>query len=1753
MAMAWPDSPAYSDLQPQPDPPAPAPPAAQFDPAVERWRPLVAKYFAPADVSKALYVIQHESGGDPSIPNSDAAQNGASPGLFQITATNAKAAGIDGTDPEQAVKWAATQVANHGWSDWGEGTSYQGRNFGALGQANPYGPGGTGAAGPGGAAIGQIKSDIASLKQPYVAPQDLTAGASSQAPTPAILGALDNANYSQPATDASAGNGSDIQPFGVREDGTPKGNGFFGPLGRSDGGVSTELSVGVNIDGREMEHPSLVPTLNEDEKNWLLTHNVNDANDIPPTIIQKATDFASQRIKAGKSPFAAPDESPQGRASIPNAATVGALTAAGYSQPTVGATATAGPEAPTIETPDYSAAPPGSLRYQLEQSRQGQSQYGGIPGATLGAVGNVEQSSNIPVVSPFIRNTVQPVAAGSLGVMFPATGLLKSATGVDLPKLAAGQIPSTGIDLALAGVPAAREAGDVAQAGVSAALHSEPAQRGAMALAGRALESDSPLAGRIARGALDVTGAPVPIAGAAQEPLQSVIKTAQNRSLSDLRTIAEDRGIDTTGATSKADIVQRLQTAAASETGSAPAVSGIASTPAESAPVPFNPATDEPTTIDELRQKLLHQLSGGAITPEQLSPEETARQVQEGLKPASALPQPDLTDKLQQSIDALKSAAASGQITPEHAAEETKILEQVQTRTAPTKPLVGQPPPSQPGPDLFGAAQGERQAAITEFGTQGQNESEMQAGARARAYGLPPQPETRVPFPTAPENEPQGAWPGLLEGVQGERQAAINEYGTQGQNEADLQAAAKARAYGAPPPPPPPPPQGLGAPRSEFPPDYHGVQPQLLGNEDHNAIIDAFQKALQGKASELTSNGALRSVTSRIGGDLQDPYLSAVVNSESALKHELIQNSVKDLPPLDIRGLDPEAANAQLEGLTSKLESIEKEADQGVSKFRNDALDARYGNTEARSIAHGTLAANDEALANQKPNLFDKSQGVLKEMVLGADLGVTLRHGLTTARSGTTSLLSSAIGHGLESIATALGKDPEALGLYPNDAISHSAQQAADGLINRGAEAVGIQRGELTDSSVQRGVAGSLKNKFLPEGENPVASAVKAPFRAGGAVAHTITDVQFGALNKVRQQIYEGRLYQAKLLGQDISEGSQARRAAADFANFSTSTARTASDAGRALAEKRILLTPQMTRAQFAELAQPLKTFNNPSQALNTANQLLSTTAMLGTAYALNQQFGVTKGVSNFISNSANPDSSNFGKIVLNARDPQGNHLVWNFMPQFSTGSAILKSIRATQALATGSSDAKHSLDLVGSALGSYGVGRLNQGLSDLSRLGGFGYDQNGKFHWGDMSNNQRALGVAPVPLTAQTTLLQGKTDAVSVGANALGGQVYGESVGQLRNRLAVEKGYPDYVSAPPAMQNAIKQNPDLIKAMAAAPTPFQAASSADLASSKAEVDRQEALHEQGQNVQKLSDVYHDEGQRNRQAATDLGNQFATQFAGFNKTAYDKAVEGYYSPDLEKTIPEGQNGAGDPDFDATAAAKQDYLDKLPADQKDWVTQALGVAQSNKTDLQKQYDIYIAAKKQAGYFDIAPTDPQANEKKVALDKQYPELDVQSWRFNATKGAGGSDLNSTQAVDRALADPLSKNTTVKLAGLSRPINQDDNSLAAWKYSQKPILWYDEGLIKDNAAAEGKTLAENTGDKAYLQPFAQMDTKHKAEITGRLHTAAQESSPELDAWLYYWGASKTLQTQEASDIVSAIFKKYGNRDPKAPMKVQ
>lgn len=93
----------------------------------------------------------------------------------------------------------------------------------------------------------------------------------------------------------------------TRVDGTQKGMGWLGPMKHlRTGGTSTEISVGVDLGGKETLIPLMVPGLNEMELMYLLANDPQSPDfqtKMPRSIMDKAVNHAIERIGAGQSPF----------------------------------------------------------------------------------------------------------------------------------------------------------------------------------------------------------------------------------------------------------------------------------------------------------------------------------------------------------------------------------------------------------------------------------------------------------------------------------------------------------------------------------------------------------------------------------------------------------------------------------------------------------------------------------------------------------------------------------------------------------------------------------------------------------------------------------------------------------------------------------------------------------------------------------------------------------------------------------------------------------------------------------------------------------------------------------------------------------------------------------------------------------------------------------------------------------------------------------------------------------------------------------------------------------------------------------------------------------------------------------------------------------------------------------------------------------------------------------------------------------
>ncbi len=97
--------------------------------------------------------------------------------------------------------------------------------------------------------------------------------------------------------------GARFNPETGQMDGLPKQAGWRGVLSDGRGGVMTEVSVGANIDGREMEIPLIVPDSTEDDLQRIAGIARGETKEVPADLVAKAAAFARRRIAEGKSAF----------------------------------------------------------------------------------------------------------------------------------------------------------------------------------------------------------------------------------------------------------------------------------------------------------------------------------------------------------------------------------------------------------------------------------------------------------------------------------------------------------------------------------------------------------------------------------------------------------------------------------------------------------------------------------------------------------------------------------------------------------------------------------------------------------------------------------------------------------------------------------------------------------------------------------------------------------------------------------------------------------------------------------------------------------------------------------------------------------------------------------------------------------------------------------------------------------------------------------------------------------------------------------------------------------------------------------------------------------------------------------------------------------------------------------------------------------------------------------------------------------
>lgn len=97
--------------------------------------------------------------------------------------------------------------------------------------------------------------------------------------------------------------GGRYNPATGKMNGDQKQAGWRGILSDGKGGVMTEVSTGVKIDGKEVEIPLIVPESTKEDLQRIAKIANGELTDIPEDLLEKALSFAKKRIAEGKSAF----------------------------------------------------------------------------------------------------------------------------------------------------------------------------------------------------------------------------------------------------------------------------------------------------------------------------------------------------------------------------------------------------------------------------------------------------------------------------------------------------------------------------------------------------------------------------------------------------------------------------------------------------------------------------------------------------------------------------------------------------------------------------------------------------------------------------------------------------------------------------------------------------------------------------------------------------------------------------------------------------------------------------------------------------------------------------------------------------------------------------------------------------------------------------------------------------------------------------------------------------------------------------------------------------------------------------------------------------------------------------------------------------------------------------------------------------------------------------------------------------------
>ena len=112
----------------------------------------------------------------------------------------------------------------------------------------------------------------------------------------------------------------------------------------------------------------------------------------------------------------------------------------------------------------------------------------------------------------------------------------------------------------------------------------------------------------------------------------------------------------------------------------------------------------------------------------------------------------------------------------------------------------------------------------------------------------------------------------------------------------------------------------------------------------------------------------------------------------------------------------------------------------------------------------------------------------------------------------------------------------------------------------------------------------------------------------------------------------------------------------------------------------------------------------------------------------------------------------------------------------------------------------------------------------------------------------------------------------------------------------------------------------------------------------------------------------------------------------------------------------------------------------------------------------------------------------------------------------------------------------------------MNQSAKSQEAWKASQAVFKKLDDG-VNSNLDAEANRLYGTTEKPVRFADVK--DPQLQSRIRSNIKTSLRTNTPQLDAWLAYWGEgganAYTLRSKAAVDELGKLIRQYGSEPPK------